>query len=290
MFFIGLLIGIALYVWWMAKDCFVTVEEGQVAVLTRFGAAKRNADGTLKLHESGIHFKWPFEEARLVSLREQLVPLGGENGAAEPMMLSDGTVIRLHANLRYAPQRRGIEKYLFGLHHRKEHVAGLFSSLLRNEIANVKAQVRADDLAKLDTDLNTSFNLVRADRKVLNERIADFAKDEDYGVLFQSVDITDLHPPDELADALNAVMSARSEADSIRFRSQSECAQQLMAAERGVEIAKARAAAVEAEIDELGRHLGELDQAGVLDAYVERRKGEIYSDARTVYVKEGGAR
>lgn len=292
MFLIGLLIGLALYAWWMAKDCFVLVEEGQVAVITRFGAAKRKADGSLKLHEAGFHFKWPFEEARIVSLREQLIALGGENGAAEPMMLSDGTVIRLHANLRYAPQREGILKYLFGLHHRKEHVAGLFSSLLRNEIANVKSAPRTDDLSHLEEDLNNSFALVRRDRKLLNDRIADFAKTQlhDYGVVFQSVDITDIHPPDELADALNAVMSARSEADAIRFRSQSECAQRLMAAEQGVQIARAKAAAVEAEIDELGRHLGELDKGGVLDAYVERRKAEVLSDSRTVYFKEGGAR
>jgi regulator of protease activity HflC (stomatin/prohibitin superfamily) len=292
MFFLGLLIGLALYAWWMAKDCFVTVEEGQVAVVSRFGAALKNADGSLALRGPGIHFKWPFDEARIVSLREQLVPLGGAEGTAEPMMLSDGTVIKLHANLRYAPQREGIAKYLFGLHHRKEHVAGLFSSVLRNELANVKAQVRAADLATLGNDLNTSFALVRADRKLLNDRITDFANGQlqDYGVRFESVDITDLHPPDELADALNAVMSARSEADAIRFRSQSECAQQLMAAEQGVEIAKSKAAAVELEIDELGRHLAELEKGGVLDAYVTRRKAEVYSDARTVYVKDGGAR
>ena len=291
MFLIGLLIGLALYVWWMAKDCFVTVQEGQVAVITRFGAALKNADGSLALRGPGIHFKWAFDEARIVSLREQLVPLGGEEGAAEPMMLSDGTVIKLHANLRYAPQREGIAKYLFGLHHRKEHVAGLFSSVLRNEIANVKAQAKTADLAKLGDDLNNSFSLVRADRKLLNDRITDFANSQlqDYGVRFESVDITDIHPPDELADALNAVMSARSEAEAIRFRSQSECAQRLMAAEQGVEIAKSKAAAVELEIDELGRHRAELDAGGVLDAYVSRRKAEVYSDARTVYVKDGGA-
>jgi regulator of protease activity HflC (stomatin/prohibitin superfamily) len=292
-FSLGLLIGVALFAWWIAKDCFVLVQEGQVAVITRFGAARRNADGSLKLHEPGLHLKWAFEEARVVSLREQLIPLGGEGGAAEPMMLSDGTVIKLHANLRYAPQRDGILKYLFGLHHRKEHVAGLFSSLLRNELANVKAAAPpASDLSKLDEDLNNAFALVRRDRSLLNERIADFARTQlrDYGVVFQSIDITDLHPPDELADALNAVMSARAEADSLRFRSQSECAQRVMAAEQGVEIAKAKAAAVEAEIDELGRHLAQLDAAKVLDAYVERRRAEVLSDARTVYLKDGGAR
>ena len=291
MFALGLIAGIALFLWWMAKDCFLRVEEGQVAVVIRFGAARKNPDGSLFLAGPGLHFKWPFEEVKVVSLREQLITLGGEEGA-EPMMLNDGTVIRLQSMLRYAPQRDGIAKYLFGLHHRKEHVAGLFSSVLRNEIANVKGPVLKADLKTLGDDLGGSFALVRRDRKLLNDRIADFARTQlrDYGVTFEAVDITDIHPPDELADALNAVMSARAEADSMRFRSQSECAQRVLAAEQGVAIARTRAGAVEAEIDELGRHLVELESGGVLGAYLSRRRAEVLSESRTVYLKDGGAK
>lgn len=287
MFLIGVLVGVALFLWWMAKDCFFRVEEGQVGVLIRFGAARHGPDGKLQLFGPGLHFKWAFEEVKIVSLREQLITLGGEQGA-EPMMLNDGTVIRLQSMLRYAPQREGIAKYLFGLHHRKEHMAGLFSSLLRNEIANVKAPVVKADLKTLGDEMGGSFALMHRDRKLLNDRIADFARKElrDYGVAFQAVDITDIHPPDELADGLNAVMSARAEAESMRFRGQSECAQRVMAAEQGVAIAQTRAAAVEVEIDELGRHLAELDKTGVLDAYLSRRRAEVLSESRTVYFKD----
>jgi regulator of protease activity HflC (stomatin/prohibitin superfamily) len=292
MFWIGLLIGVAAFLWWVAKDCFFRVEEGHVAVVTRFGAARHGPDGKLFLAGPGLHFKWAFEVVRVVSLREQLITLGGEAGA-EPMMLNDGTVIRMQSMLRYAPQRDGIAKYLFGLHHRKEHIAGLFSSLLRNEIANVKAPPpgREVDLKAPGDELGGAFSLVRRDRRLLNDRISDFARKlNDYGVTFEAVDITDIHPPDELADALNAVMSARAEAESMRFRAQSECAQRVMAAEQGVAIAQTRARAVEEEIDELGRHLSELEKGGVLAAYVGRRRAEVLSEARTVYVKEGGER
>ncbi len=287
MFLIGLLIGFSVFLWWMAKDCFFRVEEGQVGVIIRFGAARHGPDGKLLLAGPGLHFKWAFEEVKIVSLREQLITLGGEHGA-EPMMLNDGTVIRLQSMLRYAPQREGIAQYLFGLHHRKEHMAGLFSSLLRNEIANVKAPAMKADLKTLGNDLGGSFALMHRDRKVLNDRIADFARKElrDYGVNFEAVDITDIHPPDELADGLNAVMSARAEAESMRFRGQSECAQRVMAAEQGVAIAQTRAEAVEVEINELGRHLSELDKTGVLDAYLSRRRAEVLSDSRTVYFKD----
>lgn len=291
MFLIGLGVGIALFLAWTAKDCVFRVEEGQVAVVLRFGAGRHDEAGRLLLLGPGLHFKWSFEEVRIVSLREQLVTLGGQDGA-EPVMLNDGTVIRLQSMLRYAPQRDGIAKYLFGLHHRKEHVAGLFSSLLRNEIANVKAASAPKELTLLNDGMDGSFALVRRDRNLLNKRIGDFAKTElgdRYGVNFEAVDITDIHPPEEMADALNAVMSARAEADAIRFRAESECAQRVMAAERGVQIARTKASAIEAEIDQLGPHLATLAQAGVLPAYVARRKAEVLSESRTVYLKEGGA-
>jgi regulator of protease activity HflC (stomatin/prohibitin superfamily) len=291
MFELGLLAGAVLFLAWKLREMSFRVDEGQVGLVLRFGAALHGPDGKLLLAEPGLHFKLPWDEVRIVSLREQMLTLGaGEN--AEQAMLNDGTVIRLQSMLRYAPRREGIPHYVFGLHHRKEHVATLFSSLLRSEIANVKAAPPTlDNLSDLPEE-DSSFALVRRDRMLLNRRISDFARKtfgDRYGIDFHSVDITDIHPPDELADALNAVISARAEADSTRFRAESDCAQKVMAAEHGVAIATAKASAVEAEIDELGRHLATLSTQGVLDAYVARRRSEVMSDARTLFVKDGGA-
>jgi regulator of protease activity HflC (stomatin/prohibitin superfamily) len=291
MFELGLLAGAVLFLAWKLREMSFRVDEGQVGLVLRFGAALHGPDGKLLLAEPGLHFKWPWDEVRIVSLREQMLTLGaGEN--AEQAMLNDGTVIRLQSMLRYAPRREGIPHYVFGLHHRKEHVATLFSSLLRSEIANVKAAPPTLDNPSDLPEEDSSFALVRRDRMLLNRRISDFARKtfgDRYGIDFHSVDITDIHPPDELADALNAVISARAEADSTRFRSESDCAQKVMAAEHGVAIATAKASAVEAEIDELGRHLATLSTQGVLDAYVARRRSEVMSDARTLFVKDGGA-
>lgn len=291
MFELGLLAGAVLFLAWKLREMSFRVDEGQVGLVLRFGAALHGPDGKLLLAEPGLHFKLPWDEVRIVSLREQMLTLGaGEN--AEQAMLNDGTVIRLQSMLRYAPRREGIPHYVFGLHHRKEHVATLFSSLLRSEISNVKAAPPTlDNLSDLPEE-DSSFALVRRDRMLLNRRISDFARKtfgDRYGIDFHSVDITDIHPPDELADALNAVISARAEADSTRFRAESDCAQKVMAAEHGVAIATAKASAVEAEIDELGRHLATLSTQGVLDAYVARRRSEVMSDARTLFVKDGGA-
>jgi regulator of protease activity HflC (stomatin/prohibitin superfamily) len=286
---VGICIGVALFLAWKARDAWFRLEEGHVGLVTRFGAARHRPDGALLVAGPGLHFKWPFEEIKVVSMRELTLNIAGD--ASEAVMLHDGTVIRLQAMLRYAPKREGLARYVFGLAHRREHVTGLFSSLLRNEVANVAAPARTENaLTAPGDELGGAFALVRRDRRILSERISEFAQRElgdQYGVDFRAVDVTDIHPPDELADALNGVMRARAEADAARFRAEGECAQRLLAAEGGVRIAQAKAEALEAEIDELGRHLAVLHETGVLDAYVARREAEVLSESRTLFVKEG---
>ena len=93
MFELGLMAGVALFLLWKAREMYFRVEENQVGLVLRFGAARHGADGKLLLAEAGLHFKWPWEEVRIVSLREQMLTLGvGEH--AEHAMLNDGTVIR----------------------------------------------------------------------------------------------------------------------------------------------------------------------------------------------------
>ncbi|MDF2695628.1 MAG: hypothetical protein K0S65_4011, partial [Labilithrix sp.] len=99
----------------------------------------------------------------------------------------------------------------------------------------------------------------------------------------------DILPPDELADALNAVIQANSEADALVHRAEAECQQRILAAERGVAIAGARSQAIETEIRKLCTFLEDLDRKGVLDAYVARRRSEVTSESRTLFLKEPSA-
>jgi hypothetical protein len=59
-----------------------------------------------------------------------------------------------------------------------------------------------------------------------------------------------------------------------------------MSAERGVAIAQARAQAVETEIRALGGFLGQLAEKRTLGPYVARRRSEVLSEARALYLKE----
>lgn len=208
-------------------------------------------------------------------------------------MARDGTVLRFDSILRFMPLEDELERYLFGLRHRKEHVTNLFTCLLRNEIANFRApelQGGPVSRALASRQDEGSYALIRRERQMLNHRIESFTRDQigtKYGVRFSAVDITDILPPDELADALNAVLAARAGADALYARAESDCQQRVMAAGRGVEIARQRAAAAAIEIGEIGKRLSELHANGTLASYVARRRAEVLSESQKTIYKAG---
>lgn len=273
---------------WHAKDLSFRVEEGHRAILVTFGAALR--EGTkLKTFPPGIHFKWPWQHAMDVSVREQNVELSGEKG--QVVMAEDGTVLRLDASLRYQVEPEHVEHFLFGLARPSEHITGLFTCLLRNEIANLTT--RSDELAAQPSDAIDeaagAYGLIRRERQLLNTRIDEFARSrmgEGYGIRFGAVDLTDILPPEELADALNAVMQSRAEVEARRFRAESECQQRVLSAEQGVEIARLQAQSTEEEMNQLAKHLHTLKEQGTLARYVERRRKETMAESRTLYLNE----
>ncbi len=293
MFLMGILIGAAVYGAYVLSRCFFRVEEGHMAVLTAFGAARTEADGKqLRTWGPGLHTKKPWEKVHDIPVMEQALELAGEKGG-QTAMADDGTVLRFDSTLRYVPVRENLGNFLFGLREPVEHITGLFTCLLRNEIANFRAPATATALtgspskAALSAGDN-SYALIRRERRLLSERIEDFCHKEigaRYGVQFVGVDLTDVLPPDELASALNAVIAAQNEADAAYARAEAESQQRVVAAERGVEIARARSLATETEILKLAGFLSELDGQNTLNLYVSRRRAEVMSESRTVYLK-----
>jgi regulator of protease activity HflC (stomatin/prohibitin superfamily) len=287
MFLTGILVGVALYGAYVLSRCFFQVEQGQLAVLTAFGRAVHAPDDSQKLRTfgPGLHRKKPWEKVIQVPMMEQNLDLSGEEGG-RTAMAEDGTLLRLDSILRYVPVEKELGHFLFGLRSPVEHITGLFTCLLRNEIANF----RATPGKAVPTDEEPgSYALIRRERRELNGRIEEFCRNQigqRYGVRFNAVDLTDVLPPDELADALNAVIQARSEADALYARSEADTQQRVLAAERGLAIARARGRAVETEIHTLGHYLRELAQQNTLQHYVDRRRAEVTSDARTVYLKD----
>jgi regulator of protease activity HflC (stomatin/prohibitin superfamily) len=298
MFVIGIAAGVVFYLALVFYRCSFRVEEGHLAVLVAFGKAE-TLDGqrTLKTHGPGIHWKKPWERAVLVSMKEQTLDLNREEGGGTAMA-DDGTILRLDSFVRYVPVQKELYEFLFGLERPLDHITGLFTCLLRNEIANFRGrETQGQDGESLSTRFDFasqagSYALIRRERRLLNERIESFCRDkidDRYGVRFNAVDLADILPPDELADALNAVIQAHSEAEAHLHRAEAECQQRILAAERGVGIAQARSEAIETEIRKLCSFLDDLDRKNVLDAYVARRRAEVTGESRTLFLKEPSA-
>lgn len=281
MFWIGLMIGLLLTVGRLLYASWFRVQEGHAAVLTRFGRALRDgADGGLRVFGPGLHRKAPWDDVTDLNVMDQWVELTGEQGGRN-IMAADGILLHIDAILRYAPDPKALEAFLFQLQSPVEHVTGLFTCLLRNEIARFKG-------SSGDDQDEGSYAVLRRDRRELLQRIDQFCCEnlgQRYGLRATAVDLVDVLPPDELGDALNAVMQARAEAATWVARAEADARRRQLAAEQGVSVAQGHAAAAETEIAELAAALSELQRQGTLADYVARRRAETIGESRVVYFK-----
>lgn len=291
MLLLGVLVGTLAYLLYLSVTCFFRVEEGHVAVVTAFGAAKLQPGAkAVRPYPPGLHLKWPWESAIHVSVMEQNLDLGSAGDLST--MTRDGLVLRFEASLRFSPVAGRLEQFVFGLRRPLEHLTGLFSCLLRNEAADFAATEPGESSRALTEPAGpytpTSYDTLRRHRQVLNARIGSFLEREvgdRYGIRFSGMDLADILPPEELADALNGVMSVGTEAEAHYAHAETDNRQRLLAAQRGVEVAQVQAEAVEQEILALAAHLEELAKQGMLGAYVERRRAEVLSQSRTLFYR-----
>ncbi|BBL72863.1 SPFH domain-containing protein [Methylogaea oryzae] len=287
---IGIISGLGAYLAYAVARCTFRIGEGHVGVLTSFGAAERVGGDRLRLYRPGLHFKWPWQVVHCVPLMEQIIELSG-NERGRTVMMADGTLLHVDSILRFMPLESELERFLFDLKDQRKHIADLFSCLLRKELANVKPQPGCHDNHKLHGP-GGSLALVRRERRHVNAEIKDFCQKEIgdvYGVHFSAVDLVDVRPPDELDEALNGVMSARSEVEEMLARAEAACERRIIAAQRGVEVAKLKASAVEREIAGLAEAVAELDRQGTLELYINRRRAEVLSQSKLHYVRVGAS-
>lgn len=288
MFWFGLAIGLVLTAARLLYGSYFRVEQGHVAVLTRFGRALRDGPvpgSPLRVFDAGLHRKAPWDEVVDINAMDQWVELTGEQGGRN-VMAGDGILLRIDAILRYAPDPQALEAFLFQLRAPVEHVTGLFTCLLRNEIARFEGT--APHLAQDEG----SYAVLRRERRALLHRIDAFCQEnlgKRYGLRATAVDLVDVLPPDELGDALNAVMQSRAEVGTLVARAEADARRRELAAEQGVAVAQARAAATEIEIDELAIALSALHRQGTLAEYVARRNAEVLGESRTLFRKADAA-
>ncbi|MGH8550315.1 MAG: SPFH domain-containing protein, partial [Methylococcales bacterium] len=268
----GIIFGALVLLVIIGYRCFFTVNEGECVLLTNFGKPANRTWGP------GPHCKPPWHRIHRVSLRERLCPVSRE--AASALLARDGTPLRIDATVRYRVQTEHLERYLFELESSQVHLDHYYRSILRMAIANFDADI--------PNTTGTSFEVLRRERRQLVEELnrqyrAQLA--ERYGIGFNAIDLSALSPPQELEDALNAVLQAQTLANSQRDQAEALREQRLIAADQAVKVAQSNANAIREEMTILGRSLRDLFKKGVLDDYVHHRRAEILSQSKTVFVR-----
>jgi regulator of protease activity HflC (stomatin/prohibitin superfamily) len=293
------------------------VEEGHQAILTRFGAVIRDSTlqtttapatiaatshsqipstsspsqtdfieeegSNIKLFQPGSHWKLPWDKVISFSIMERVIDLSGEKGG-KYAMAADGTVLRLDSKIRFFPKTNDVYSYLFELKNPMGHIREMFTCIIRNEIANFKGE------SPKDTELFGSFSAIRRERKRLNEQVEWVCRDQigaSYGIQFRGVDLIDIIPPQELEVALNGIQSARTEAEILYSRAETDARQKIVAAEQGVEIAKIRAESIAMELNVLSKMVKKLLSDGNIDYYLNHRKTELVGDSKMLFMQRG---
>lgn len=252
------------------------IEEGHAAVLTSFGKIKRKADGEPNLMGAGFHWKVPWAVVHEFSVMERVLPIREDEREVE-ILARDGTLVRLDPQVRFNFDSRRMESFVFGMKRPLSHLRELFRGLLSVEIGKFGGENPEEG----------SFAEIRRQRHVLNANIQRVFQTDvglKYGIQFRAVEIAEILPPAELAQALNSVQRVEAENNTLLNRVRAECEQQIAAAEHSVYIEKMRADAVATDINVASEAIAQLHENGVLDAYLKRRRDEAASLSKTLYL------
>ena len=114
--------------------------------------------GGVRVFAPGLRFKMPWHRVHKVSAMEQSIDLSHTREGLRAMA-ADGMALQFDANLRFEADREHLERFLFALEAPMPHVTGVFTCLLRNEIANVGAAGTED-----------SYGLIRRERGNISTR------------------------------------------------------------------------------------------------------------------------
>lgn len=286
----SLLIGIALGLVAVAAFAFVRagfrIENGNIGVLSVFGQFVRDGK-QVRTFGPGLHWKAPWAQVSHVSLAERSLSVGAQGGFGEQgadsrgssveVLASDGTRIRVNARLRFRVDPARVDVFLADSKHAIEHLIGLFQLTVREQIA--RFEQKPDELS--------AYTALRLRMNELQQRTLDALATQaltEYGIVVSAVDLLQIDPPEELVDALNAVITAESEANALVARTELSSQQRVLSAEQSVAIANARALATESEIRTIGAELAVLAEQGVLRDYVARRRAEVMGGSRRVYL------
>ncbi len=269
-------IGVALIVLFL-KSVY-RVEEGHAAAVTSFGRPRIDSQGKLEVTGPGLNSKKPWEKVHQFSIMERSLSIREEKREVE-ILTRDGTLLRMNPQIRFQFRKELFPAFIFGMRHPTSHIRELFRSLLSTQVSK---------FGQPDSEEGSYAEIRRNQSELHSQLKAKFVQsglDQKYGVLFKAAEITEILPPADLAQALNSVQKIEAENTTLLNRFRADCEQRIAAAEHAVQIATLKGEAVETEIDILGRAVSEMQDNGVLEAYLQRRRDEVTSNSKTLYFK-----
>lgn len=188
---IGVVVLLALYL----TQAFYTIQEDELGVELRFGKPKQ------EVSSAGLHFHfWPVETYEVASTRENQINIGsnGRSGSVGLMLSGDQNIVDVAFSVLY--QVTVPNEYLFNVRDPEGMVRQVAESAMREVVGRRPAQdVFRDDRAGIADQVReitqTTLNSYQA------------------GININAVNIEDVAPPREVADAFDEVQRAEQNED-----------------------------------------------------------------------------
>ena len=188
---IGLVVLIGLYL----TQAFYTIQEDELGIELRFGKPKE------EVSTAGLHFHfWPVETYEVANTAENQINIGstGRQGASGLMLSGDQNIVDVAFSVLY--QVVAPEDYLFNVRDPEGMVRQVAESAMREVVGRRPAQ-----------------DVFRDDRAGIAEQVRAITQNtlDEYqaGININGVNVEDVAPPREVADAFDEVQRAEQNED-----------------------------------------------------------------------------
>ncbi len=232
-----------------AYNSFYQVQPDQRGVVLRLGKYARTAD-------PGLHFAfWPIEtmETPRVGAVQQINV--GSDGRESQMLTSDKNIISVPFSVQW--RIADPKAYLFNVADQQRLVSSLAQSAMREVVGQTRAQMI----------LTTGKDAVAAQVLQITQKLID---DYQAGVVLTAINLGDVQPPQEVADAFNDVVRAGQEKIKLENEAQKIRNQKNQEAEGEVAALMENANAYKAQV--VAEAQGEASRfVSVYDAYKDAK-------------------
>ncbi len=189
-------VGAAIVLLWLGSGFFI-VQEGQVGVITQFGAYKSTAQAGFQWR-----YPYPFQQAEIVDVSQLRTYEVGFRGnarnkvAPEALMLtSDENIVDIQFVVQYRVQPTGAPDYLFKTRDPDESVHQVAQSSMREVVGG----------RRMDFVLYEGRTQVAADVQRIMQEVLDRYET---GILVSSVAIQNVQPPEQVQAAFDDAVKA----------------------------------------------------------------------------------